>query len=73
MITREINMEISPEELARELWVKNDEEQVIFLNKLGSLIDIEGSRGLMQLEYIMSNYKLDCKARNLITELHNRL
>lgn len=73
MIRIEKDIELTPYELAREVWEKGDEEQAIFFSELGRLFDEAQGRGMIQLDYIVMNEKLNDKGKYFIKQLSEEL
>lgn len=72
-VKRDIELELTPYELAEELWDKSDEEQAIFFSELGRLVDEAQGRGMMQLNYIIMSNKLDDKGKWIIKSIADAL
>lgn len=73
MIKIEKEIELTPEELARELWEMNSEQQAKFFNEFGIIVDSNGGRGIMQLDYISMENGLYPFGAKVINHLHDVL
>lgn len=69
MIKIEKELELTPYELAEELWNKDDDEQAIFFSALGRYFYEAQGKGMTQLDYIAMNVNLDDKGKWFIKTL----
>lgn len=73
IITREVDIEINPKELAEEFWNMDSEQQAEFFNELADLIEENQGRGVMQLDYISFEPSLYPHGAKLISMLAERV
>ena len=52
MITREVDIKLTPNELAHELWEMDSKQQAEFFSIFGEIVKENGGYGVMQLDYI---------------------
>ena len=51
IITREVDIEMNPQELAEEFWNMDSKQQADFFNILAGIIEENQGRGVMQLDF----------------------
>lgn len=73
IITREVDIEINPQELAEEFWNMDSEQQADFFNILAGIIEENQGRGVMQLDYISFEPSLYPNGSRLINMLADRV
>ena len=73
IITREVDIEMSPQELAEEFWNMDSEQQADFFNILADIIEENQGRGVMQLDYISFESSLYPSGARLINMLADRV
>lgn len=73
IITREVDIEMNPKELAEEFWNMDSEQQAEFFNELADIIEENQGRGIMQLDYISFEPSLYPNGARLINMLAERV
>lgn len=73
IITREVDIEMNPKELAEEFWNMDSEQQAEFFNELADIIEENQGRGIMQLDYISFEPSLYPHGARLISMLAERV
>jgi len=63
------NVEVSPETLAKAIWLMDDQQQVEFLNELAYIAQCAPLA--MQLQAVTDNENLSKSARNLMEQIGN--
>ncbi len=72
-ITREVNIEMNPQELAEEFWNMDSAQQADFFNILSDIIEENQGRGIMQLDYIVMENVLYPHGARLINMLADKI
>lgn len=73
IITREVDIEMNPKELAEEFWNMDSEQQAEFFNELADIIEENQGRGIMQLDYIVMENSLYPHGARLINMLADKI
>lgn len=73
IITREVDIEMNPQELAEEFWNMDSEQQADFFNILAGIIEENQGRGVMQLDYISFEPSLYPNGSRLIDMLADKV
>lgn len=73
IITREVDIEMNPKELAEEFWNMDSEQQADFFNVLADIIEENQGRGVMQLDYISFEPSLYPHGARIINMLADRV
>lgn len=73
IITREVDIEITSQELAEEFWNMDSEQQADFFNVLAKIFDQNKSRGIMQLDNISMEPVLYPCGVKFINALNDRI
>ena len=73
IITREVDIEMNPQELAEEFWNMDSKQQADFFNILAGIIEENQGRGVMQLDYISFESSLYPNGSRLINMLADRV
>ncbi len=73
IITREVDIEMNPEELAEEFWNMDSEQQAVFFDKLADIVEQHQGRGVMQIDYIVMENELYPHGARLINRLSDSI
>lgn len=60
ILNRDLNIELSPREVADEIWDMASVEQASLLNNLADIYQTDFPNFCMQLEYVYREFKGDC-------------
>lgn len=73
IVTREVDIEMTPQELAEEFWNMDSEQQADFFNVLADIIEQNQGKGIMQLDYISMEDTLYPYGAGLINMLADKI